>query len=210
MKLAVSAVIACGLCTVTGLAQFGSQDAFEPSPMEAFAERPGAHTAWSSEIGRLENGDEVATWQRADGMWIPARGRLATDGTRAVVTALVLENAAESAPKIRGVRIDLFGKEATDRIYLDEEASRRTIKALQSIADGVKRGIAASGCYGAAEFWPLYRWPWNKYHELDAEVCASDLTLIGRHKPALFRFYQQGPERLSALLGTALDRLKDR
>jgi hypothetical protein len=196
MEFTVGAVVCVSLAVTIGQAQTSTQDVSEPSPMEAFAQRPGVHTAWSSEIGRLENGD-------------------ADDGARAAITALVVENSAAPAERMRGVRVDLVNKVASDRIYLDEEAAKRTKSALESIAEGVaRRPLSNNGCFGAKEFWPLYDWPWNKYHELNAEVCNTPagygLTLSGRHKPGSFLLLQQGPERLAALLGTALDQLKER
>jgi hypothetical protein len=62
---------------------------------------------------------------------------------------------------------------------------------------------------GAREFWPLYNWPWNKYHELNAEYCgdAPMLVLSGRHKPSAYHF-GESPAQLSAILRTALEQLQ--
>lgn len=139
--------------------------------MEAFVNLPGVHAAWSSEIARLEH-----------------------DGVRAVITTLVLEDSAQPTRKnVRGVRIDLLSATASDRIYLDEEATERTRAALVEIAEAVGRsGIRGKGCMGAKEFWPLYNWPWNKLHEWNADFCGADtdtaLVLYGRGRPASFRF----------------------
>lgn len=191
MKPAVYATACCGLLATVGLAQTEPQAGSQPSPMEAFARQPGAHVAWASEIGRMEY-----------------------DGTRAVIVALVVEDAAQRAHRMRGVRIDLSSAQANDRIYLDEEATRRTKSALEEIADAVKTHGPGGGCMGARQFWPLYDWPWNKYHELNADFCAMPggpgLVLTGRHKPTAFRFPGRNPTQLAAMLGTALDLLKGR
>ncbi len=167
---------------------------WQPSPMEAFAQQPDTHITWSSEIGSLE-ADEV----------------------RVALTALILEDKAQPPKQMRGVRVDLSRKNAADRIYLDETAVTRTIKALGESEAGMARAwdqgrIGGNSCFGAAEFWPGYNWPWNKYHELNADYCLRSgeayLSLSGRHKPGTFQLADERPERLAELLATALDQLK--
>jgi hypothetical protein len=161
--------------------------------MEAFANRQGVRTAWS---------DEVARWEH--------------DGTRLVLTALVLEDNAQSARKLRGVKIDLSSGNAKDQIYLDEQATERTRSALEEIADGVARsGIPGSNnCMGARQFWPLYDWPWNKYHELNADFCGDSktlaLVLYGRGKRGSFHFPGKNPIDLAGILALAMEQLKQR
>ncbi len=98
---------------------------------------------------------------------------------------MVIEDGKQPPTRMRGVRIDLSNSTAKHRIYLDEDA---------------------------AEFWPLYNWPWNKYHELNASYCTSaegtNLILTGRHKPAPYEFPLEKPEHLADLLRTALDQVK--
>jgi hypothetical protein len=65
--------------------------------MEVFASRHGVRTTWYSEIAR---------WQQ--------------DGTRLVLVAVVLEDDAQPARKIPGVKIDLSSENARDQVYLDE------------------------------------------------------------------------------------------
>ena len=113
--------------------------------MEAFAKGQAVTTTWSREIARVEH-----------------------DGTRIVLTALVLENSAQPSRQpsgqpsrqpsgeMRGVKINLSGGGASDQIYLDEAATERTRAALEEIASAVaQRGIPGNGCMGAKEFWPL-------------------------------------------------------
>jgi hypothetical protein len=134
----------------------------EPSPFEVFTTAPGARAVWSGQAGRIDSGAATA-----------------------LITALSAENGAQ---KMKGVTIDLSEGELRDRIYLNEEATQRTIAALGEIQDGVAR-LGARGCQGAKEFWPLYDWPWNKYHELNVDFCNGDqLVLYPRGKEMRFAF----------------------
>jgi hypothetical protein len=168
----------------------------EPSPMETFAGAPGVRTTWSNEVGRLEH-----------------------DNTRVVFTALVMEDRSLPTRRARGVRVDLsrlhfWPVHTHDHIYLDEEATERTRAALEEISAAIagNRGMGGRGCTGAREFWPLYDWPWNKYHELNAQVCgdskSSALVLSGRGKRESFEFPDESPASLAAILASALDQVK--
>lgn len=159
--------------------------------MERFAERAGLRTIWSNEVARLED-----------------------DRTSAVIVALVLEDDGQPARRVRGVRIMSASARAHDEIYLDEEATARTRSALDDIARTVAfNGVPdRNGCVGAKEFWPLYEWVWNKYHELNAEFCKDSkgtaLLLYGRGRPELFRFPGESPSHLAAILSRAIEQLK--
>ena len=161
--------------------------------MEAFAQQAGTHSTWSSETWVIESG-----------------------GARAAIIATVMEDAKQPPNRMRGVRLDLSNSTASDRIYLDEVAVARTIKALGEASAGMARANparrAGRACFGAAEFWPLYNWPWNRYHELNADYCTSaegaSLILTGRHKPASYECPSEKPEHLADVLRTGLDQLK--
>ena len=167
------------------------QPGSQPSPMEAFANTQGARIIWFNEVGRMEH-----------------------DGRSVVITALALQDSAQPAHKMRGVKIDLSSRGSHDTIYLDEESTARTRAALEEIANAVSRsgGVRASGCTGAKEFWPLYDWPWNKYHELNVDYCGdttgSALVLYGRGKSTSFRFEGEHPMGLAGMLGDAMEQLK--
>ncbi len=156
--------------------------------MEAFAKESSVRVVWSGEIGRLERGT-----------------------TKAVITALVL---GDSARQMRGVMIELLNVNARDRIYLDEEATERTRAAMVEISEAVARPApqAGTGAWGAREFWPLYDWPWNKYHELNVDFCGAEpntaLVLYGRGKDAAFTFPGKNPADLAAVLMAAAQQLK--
>ncbi len=63
---------------------------------------------------------------------------------------------------------------------------------------------------GAKEFWPLYDWPWNKYHELNADYCGDTLVLSGRGRNTSFRFPGRTPGDLATIFTKALEELKRR
>jgi hypothetical protein len=191
MSVAIGAALYCSFLAAAAWPQSGVPAGSEPSPMEAFAGRPGAHPVWSSEVGRMEH-----------------------DSTHVLLTALVVEDGSQPARKARGVKIDLSSGDERDRIYLDEEAAARTRSALEDIASAVARSGAPghNGCMGAKEFWPLYNWPWNKYHELNVDFCGESkdmaLVLYGRGRRGSFRFPGENPARLAAILASAMGQLK--
>lgn len=187
----------CFSCFVTvAWSQVDVKVGSEPSPMEAFANGRGVRTIWSNEVGRLDH-----------------------NGTRVVLTALVMEDRSLPTRQARGVRVDLsksrFWPVPThDHIYLDEEATERTRAALEEITDAVAgdHNTAGRRCMGAREFWPLYNWPWNKYHELNAQVCedskSSALVLFGRGRRESFQLPDESPASLAAILARAMDQVK--
>ena len=187
MKTFAISAFAWGLLVFPASSQTSEPVGSEPSPMEAFAAGTGLHEAWSGEVARL--GDS---------------------GTTVVITALVLEDASRPGQKMRGVRIDLSGSTGNDRIFLDESAIQRTQKALDSIATALVRpgGPPGGGCEGAAEFWPLYNWAWNKYHELNAEVCGADLVLSGRGRRQSFGLGTESAASFGKVLAAATEQLK--
>jgi hypothetical protein len=162
----------------------------EPPAMEVFARQLNVRMRWTDEVIRWESG-----------------------GTRLILTALVLEEASTGGRTVRGVKIELSNPNATDTIYLDEEAIDRTRSALGEISQSVARtGFPGRGCVGAAAFWSLYNWPWNKYHELNADFCNYSgppaLVLHGRGRRESFEFADKEPAGLSAILATAIEDVK--
>lgn len=185
MKAVVATVLYCALLAVTASSQsVGS----EPSPMEAFANHQGVRTTWSNEVARWEQ-----------------------DGTRLVLTAVVLE---DSARKLRGVKVDLSSENAKDQIYLDEQATERTRLASVEISDAVAlTGMPGPNSYmGAKEFSGKGAWPWNKYHELNVDFCGDSknrvLRLHGRGRGAGVEFPGKSPTVLAEILATAMQELK--
>jgi len=193
----IAVTFCCGLLASLAWPQTSPQSQVkpgsEPSPMEAFAAQSGVRATWTSEVARLEQ-----------------------DGTQVVVTAIALEDSQVPAKKAEGIRLDLSNGDTQDHIYLDKDAAARTQSALVEIAGAVANWQAKrpgqSVCMGAREFWPLYNWSWNRYHELNADYCgtadAAALVLYGRGKNASFRFEGETPAHLATILATAIDRLK--
>ena len=190
MGAVIGTVFCCSLLAASASSQSTGS---EPSPMEAFAAQQGIRTTWSNEVAR----------------WVQ-------DGTRLVVSAVVLEDSAPSARKVRGVKVDLSSENtnAKDQVYLDEQATERTRSALKEISGGIAlTGMpGVHGCMGARQFTSKYDWPWNKYHELNVDFCGdsknSVLVLRGRGKPMPFRFPGKSPTVLGEVLATAMQELK--
>jgi hypothetical protein len=159
--------------------------------MEAFANRQSVRTVWSVGVARWEN-----------------------NSTTLEITALVLEDHGPPSRRLRGAKIDLSNGNAKDHIYLDEQAIERTRSALEEITGAVARsGVPGSnGCMGAKEFWPLYDWPWNKYHELNVDLCGDSknlaLVLYGRGKRGFFRFPEKSPTDFAGVLVAATEQLR--
>ena len=197
-------VVGCLLVVASGIAQpVSPKPVHAPSPMEMFANESGSHITWASEAGRMEHGL-----------------------VRVVITAVIIGNTGEPARKIRGVKINLVGGaanngtggKASDEIYLDEEATVRTITGLKGIAYGIERDggpYSENGCLGSLLFVVKFagqEHPWSKYHELDAAYCGMPdgpgLVLTGRNKPAIFGIPGETPDRLSSMLEVALSRAR--
>lgn len=158
--------------------------------MEAFAHRPGVHVAWSGE-----------------------EGRISTEDARATVGALVLEDSAKPAHRMRGVRVDVVGPDGADRIDMDEAATARTIQALTEISrDAAEVEQQGHGCVRTPELQPFDHWPRKQYNELNADYCvmpgSAGLRIVGRHAAFFAQFTGVKPERLAVLLQSALDHLK--
>src|SRR5579872_1620719 len=181
MRVAAVFCIAVSLAWSQSKPDVGS----EPSPMEAFASQTEVRTTWSSEVANLGK-----------------------DATKVVLTAVVLESANS---KMRGLKIELSIGSAHDTIYLDEEATERTRSALIQIAGDTRLGLARNACMGAKEFWPLYDWPWNKYHELNADVCGqnSALVLYGRGRRVSYPLPGESATAVAGILARALADLKE-
>ena len=195
MRMAFSAFCFC-CATAVAWPQSSALAGSEPSPMEALATGSGVRTIWSNEVGRLR-----------------------CNGTAVAVTALVIDYGSPARQTARGVRVDLsrlrfWPVYARDHIYLDEEATERTRRALEEIPDvlaGDPR-VQWRQCMGAREFWPLYDWPWNKYHELNAQICedskGSALVLFGRGRRGTFQFPGGSPTSLAGILASAINQAK--
>jgi hypothetical protein len=171
----------------------------QPTPLEAFAQLPATHIAWSSEVGRIDSSE-----------------------AHAIVTALILEDTAQPPDRMRGVRVHLSSRDSQDDVYLGEETLGVYKNALDQISldaasersQGNSRfNLTAGGTtyVGAQVFW---------YADKPARVHALNATYyIGPESSGLsvdafrhvgFRFPNQDPSRLSMAIAAAIDQLKTR
>ena len=98
MKSIASAIAVCSFFLYIGHAQIDPPPSLQPTPLEAFARQPTTDVAWSKEVGRLDSRE-----------------------SHAVVTVLILEDTAQPPDRMRGIRIELFGADSKDEVYLGEE-----------------------------------------------------------------------------------------
>jgi len=95
VKLLLSLVV--WMCLFGSIASGQNQaQSLQPTPLEAFAELPATHVAWSKEVGRIESGE-----------------------AHAVITALVLEDTAQPPDRMRGIRIELSSRDSKDQFSLE-------------------------------------------------------------------------------------------
>lgn len=191
MRSVVLAVTLCGLICNLGFAQVKPTSSLQPTPLEAFAGRPTAHVTWSEQVGRIESTD-----------------------VRAVITAVVIEDPANSPHRMRGVRIDLENAAASDQLYLEESKLAAVKSALDEIASGIKehrkdQDPTPYRYYGAAEFWR----PNELVHTLNAAYYiapdSSGLSLSARKKQE-FKFPDHSPAELAEAIGRAIATLQGR
>ncbi|MBI1732871.1 MAG: hypothetical protein HYR49_08905 [Gammaproteobacteria bacterium] len=82
-----------------------------PTLLEEYANRPGANLIFSRETSHLSSGQ-----------------------TQVTITAIVIEVTEQHSTRMQGIRVDLIGKDGTDRVYLDADgisAVLRDIRQLQ-------------------------------------------------------------------------------
>ncbi len=188
-----SATVVVTLCALLnlGFGQTPQATSLKPTELEAFARRPDARVTWSSEVWRAESSE-----------------------ARVVITAIVIEDATALPQRMRGIRIDLANKTASDQVYLDWTRLEVTRKALREISSGIARfrREPADSPYrylGAEEFWR----PYQAIHTLNASYYiapdSSGLSLSA-YKGQGFRFPGRSPSELAAAISRAIDELKPR
>jgi hypothetical protein len=179
MTLAAVTTICCLLLNA-GLAQENRTSSLQPSPLEAFAERPTARVTWSKIIGSLESKE-----------------------SRATITAIIVEDEAGNQSKMRGIRVDLahigatpscnwkyrawkiMCQRANAAIYIEEER-------LKSVRNGIK--------HGAAELRPMEFISRYTVHSLGES--STGLIVCG------YQFSDRQPGDLAELLTRAMAELK--
>ncbi len=169
----------------------------QPTPLEAFAQLPATHVAWSSEVGRIDSSE-----------------------AHAIVTALILEDTAQPPDRMRGMRIHLSSGDSQDDVYLGEETlgvyknalDQISMDAVRERSQGTSRANLTAGgtsYVGAEVFW--YADKPARVHALDATYYfgpeSSGLS-VDAFRRVGFRFPDQDPSRLSAAIAAAMDQLK--
>lgn len=189
MRSPAAVAIICGLFFNIALVNASQTPSLKPTILEAFASQPTARVTWSKEAGRI-------------------------DGTEAsaVVIALIVEDAAQPPNRMRGVRIDLANRDATDQVYIEEPKIETIKKALEKIERGIdlfrtERSRTPLRYFGAEEFWQ----PGANVHTLNAAYYiapdSSGLSLSAYRKQQ-FRFPGHYPSELAVALGRAMEELK--
>jgi hypothetical protein len=186
-----SAAIVAALCALlnVSLAQIKPTPSLQPTRLEAFAAQPTAQVTWSTEVGQIESSE-----------------------ARAIVTALVITDAAQPPHRMCGIRIDLANQRAKDQVYLGEAKPQAVKRALEEIEGEIAtfRKEPADSPYryhGAAEFWH----PQLKVHTLNAAYyIAPDSTglSLSAYKGQEFRFPNHRPLELARLIDTATAELE--
>ena len=195
MKSIASAIAFCCLILRVTLAQVNPPLSLQPTPLEAFAHQPTTHVTWSKQVGSLDSRE-----------------------ARAVVTALMLEDTAQPPDRMRGIRINFSSPDSGDEVYLGEE----TLGVYKGALDEISRTITGfrnsarddlapggSSYLGACVF-RSDKPP--RVHTLSAAYYfAPDCEglFLSTFKRAGFRFPDQGPFRLSAVIALAMDQLKN-
>src|SRR5712691_10994943 len=139
MRSAFRVLAFYGLLLNIGVAQTDdSPTASQLMAMERYATRPTARVNWSKEVDRIEGGQ-----------------------TKAVITALVVDDGTQSPRQMRGIRIDLVSQDVTDRVYVGEPFLKRLIDALDEISEHMgsflSRSTVSSRCFGSAAFLSAFR-----------------------------------------------------
>jgi hypothetical protein len=123
----------CGLVAGIGLSQTIQPTTAQLEAFENYLKQSTAQITWSKEVGRID-----------------------TDRAHAVITAIVVEDAAQTPQQMRGVRIDLQDGNLKDQVYAGENLLGRLIQALDEITTGLPRFKATArsqSCFGSGIFW---------------------------------------------------------
>ncbi len=97
MTWVVAGAMFCGSISMAATEQLGAGAKPEPSLFETIAKQRGTTIILSEEVGRVESSD-----------------------SRAIITALILENSYYRPSRVRGIRIDLRNESSSDHIFVEE------------------------------------------------------------------------------------------
>lgn len=189
MRSLATLALVSGLLVNAAIAQTGQRLQLQPTRLETFATQPAASVAWSKEVGQINSAE-----------------------ARVAVTALIVEDATAPPHRMRGVRIDLTNQNATDQVYIEEAKLEAIKKALSEIARGIEefhneQSDTPRRYFGSAEFRQIY----EKFHTLNAAyyiVPGSSGLSLSAFKEQEFRFPYHNPSEMAALIGRAMEELK--
>jgi len=183
---------ACILLVFCGLllnAQVNSPTASQLAEMERFSTQPTARVTWSKEVERVTS-----------------------DQTKAVITALIVEDGAQTPRQMRGIRIDLASQNMKDRVYVGEAFLERLIDALHEISAGIgsflSRPGGSSRCFGSAAFLAAFREGAHVFHASQCSMADGWFGLSVSTGAATFRFSHLDPSPFASAIARASDELK--
>lgn len=195
MQVAYRTIALLGLVLNIGFSQVRPETVSRLEALERFSKSPTARVTWSKEVGRINSSE-----------------------AQAVVTALIVEDSAQTPRQMRGVRLDLTSGGSKDQVYADEDLLTRVKKALDEVTNvmglffgDMSRGWPSgnSSCYGSCEFLQEFR---EGAHILHASQCVGDRfsgLAVSTGKMG-FHFPNQDPSAFAAAIGRAKEELNQR
>lgn len=149
--------------------------------MEDFIAQPSTRIVWSSEAGRIE-----------------------TEGSEAVLTAIIAENGSR---KIRGIEIALSSSQTgQDKVYIGEEFFERLLGALDDAAIGPLRG---TGCMGSGKFLTALRAGAHFFFASQCNYNGVHQLQVGTGR-AFYFFLNLTPAPFAAAIRRAESQLRER
>ncbi len=132
--------------------------------------------------------------------------------TKAVITALVVDDATQSPSQMRGIRIDLASQDVTDRVYVGEPFLKRLIDALDEISEHMgsflSRSTVSSRCFGSGAFLSAARGGAHFFHASQCSMADGWFGLSVSTGAATFRFTDLTPSPFALEIDHAVDALK--
>jgi hypothetical protein len=183
MRLTLTLSLLCCVLPTAVLAQPAGVP--EPTQLELWLTHPGTRITSSEEVGRIQSTD-----------------------ARAVITALVIENAQIETNQLRGIRIDLSDGLSSDRVFVDEGDLVQLRNELGPISCGVTRMRNEQGVphrvHGTGRCRPSQTIPqaYCPGYYIGPETEGLRLSTFSGHT---FSFPSQLPSALADAFGRAMD-----
>lgn len=120
--------------------------------LEDFAVQPSAQIRWTSPAQTIESA-----------------------GAQAAVMAIIIDDAQQTPPRMRGIRIDLTTQESKEEVYIPEQFIGRLLKSLKEVSDNspsfLTENQGGNVCFGSCEFLAAMR---AGAHFFTASQCSSE------------------------------------